>query len=319
MKTKMSEITSQQISKVIDILTELRDIQDLIDKNQYRSRAYTTVINALREGKSIEESGAKKKMMKKINEIIETGRCSELDEYKSKYAPILSNLRFLLSIPTIGMKKAKEIISDHMEDIARRNYTIKIDDLLSRKDLTNRQKRIIKNFGKLVTSISRESVEKVVKHLYKYVFAKYDITHVIVGSYRREREFIHDIDIMLYTDEPDFDTFRNVINDIKRMGKFVESVNSGQRNFTFLFEFMKGKIVSIDIKYYHSDELIPALIYFTGSKLFNIKLRMHAKSMGYKLNQYGLYDKEMKKIQLKDEKELFRILNLPFTSPKERE
>src|SRR5690606_22835716 len=110
----------------------------------------------------------------------------------------------------------------------------------------------------------------VVKHLYKHVFAKYDITHVIVGSYRRERESIHDIDIMLYTDEPDFDTFRSVISDIKRLGKFVESVNSGQRHFTFLFEFTKGKIVSIDIKYYHSDELIPALIYFTGSKLFNI-------------------------------------------------
>ena len=60
-----------------------------------------------------------------------------------------------------------------------------------------------------------------------------------------------------------------------------------------------------------------ALVYFTGSKEFNINMRQKAKKMGYILNRYGLY-KNNKKIPINSEKELFEKLKIKFILPKDR-
>ena len=64
------------------------------------------------------------------------------------------------------------------------------------------------------------------------------------------------------------------------------------------------------------------LLYSTGSKEFNLKMRAHAKGLGYLLNQKGLYyaneKKELVRDGVKTEKEIFEILSLPYTPPNKR-
>ena len=67
------------------------------------------------------------------------------------------------------------------------------------------------------------------------------------------------------------------------------------------------------------EEWITGLLYFTGSKQFNIMMRIQAKKLGYNLNEHELYNiKTGKKVILKDEKELFKILKMEYFPPDKR-
>ena len=64
-----------------------------------------------------------------------------------------------------------------------------------------------------------------------------------------------------------------------------------------------------------------AMIHYTGNKIFNIKMRMHAKMNGKKLNQYGIFDgnkRSYKSLRIKTEKNLFDYMDIPIYKPKDR-
>jgi len=61
-----------------------------------------------------------------------------------------------------------------------------------------------------------------------------------------------------------------------------------------------------------------ALLYFTGSKNYNIKIRRIAIKQGYKLSEYGLY-KNNKQIAGKSEKEVCKKLGIKWIPPEQRE
>jgi DNA polymerase (family 10) len=62
------------------------------------------------------------------------------------------------------------------------------------------------------------------------------------------------------------------------------------------------------------------LLYSTGSKNFNIKMRGRAKQLGYLLNQKGLFDKDGNKIiaSNSNEKMYFKTLNMKYLKPEDR-
>lgn len=75
----------------------------------------------------------------------------------------------------------------------------------------------------------------------------------------------------------------------------------------------------IDIRFVDYSQYYAALIYFTGSKNFNIQIRNKAIEKGYSLNEYGLIDKKTeKKIVLNSEKDIFEFLNIKYLKPCER-
>ena len=73
----------------------------------------------------------------------------------------------------------------------------------------------------------------------------------------------------------------------------------------------------VDIKFYPYDAHVPAIVYFTGSRRFNRFMREKYRRNGYLLNQYGLY-KNKKKVAIKNEKELFSLIDLPYLPPHKR-
>ena len=76
----------------------------------------------------------------------------------------------------------------------------------------------------------------------------------------------------------------------------------------------------IDIRYIDYTAYYAALIYFTGSKNFNIKIRNLALEQGYSLSEYGLKDKKTGEIIcLHSERELFDLLGIVYTQPLERD
>ena len=77
------------------------------------------------------------------------------------------------------------------------------------------------------------------------------------------------------------------------------------------------KVRRIDIRYVPYKSYYSALLYFTGSGEFNRNMRTVAISLGYKLNEYGLY-KNGKKIKVKSEKDIFNELGMEYVDPSKR-
>ena len=71
----------------------------------------------------------------------------------------------------------------------------------------------------------------------------------------------------------------------------------------------------IDI--FASSDIVPMILYTTGSKDNNTLMRHKAKLLGYKLNQYGLFQGK-KQIMLKTEADYYEILKLEYKTPAER-
>jgi DNA polymerase (family 10) len=61
------------------------------------------------------------------------------------------------------------------------------------------------------------------------------------------------------------------------------------------------------------------MLYSTGSKEHNIKLRMIAKQRGFKINEYGIFDASTnRRMAGETEEEMYRFLNLKYIPPEQR-
>ena len=73
----------------------------------------------------------------------------------------------------------------------------------------------------------------------------------------------------------------------------------------------------LDIQFLPKEEYPTGLLYFTGSKEFNMQIRQHAKKKGFRLNEHGLF-KQNQRICITTEKDLFDKLDLEYLKPEER-
>ena len=85
----------------------------------------------------------------------------------------------------------------------------------------------------------------------------------------------------------------------------------------------------IDIMYTRPDEYPFAILYFTGSKEFNQKMRQHANEKGFTLNEHGIEEYsddptticnpiDPNDIDLSTEKDIFDLLEYEYVDPTER-
>lgn len=141
---------------------------------------------------------------------------------------------------------------------------------------------------------------------------------VIVGSFRRKKDKLKDIDFLTNTklDKINLDKIKN----IKKI------ISGGEKKISLIYEYENIRI-QLDLFYSDNKSWQFALLHYTGDKLQNIKLRTKAKKKGYKLNQYGIFDEndELLKIDekditkvLKNEKDIFEFLGKKYKTPKER-
>ena len=133
---------------------------------------------------------------------------------------------------------------------------------------------------------------------------------LVVGSFRRMRETIGDIDILISTEEPE-----KVIEFFVNMPEVEETKGKGKAKA--FVELRNG--IAIDLLMVPEESFGSASQYFTGNKDHNISLRNLAISMDLHLNEWGLYNKGGKKIAGTSEKEIYETLQLQYIPPELRE
>ncbi len=255
--------------------------------------------------------GIGKSIISKVDEIIKYGYIKELKDNTN----IL--IYKLEEIYGIGEVNAKELINKYkIKDIDKfkklvDNGKIKINENI---------KKGIYYHDKIKTNIPRENIKNIKKNIFNSLKIFNNIKLKICGSFRRKLKYANDIDLLIVS--KDFYNNPKLLYDIINILKkdniiyddlTIENIHTKYSGITnYLNELYRIDIILLPYDSYYS-----GLLYFTGSKEFNIKIRSSAKKLGYKLNEYGLY-KNDKQILIKSEKDIFKYLNIEYLKPKLR-
>jgi DNA polymerase (family 10) len=135
----------------------------------------------------------------------------------------------------------------------------------------------------------------------------------LAGSLRRKKETIGDIDIVILADPGNR---KKIVSRFIAMPQVEKVLARGATKASVL---LKDKSMQVDIRLVHDYEYGAAMLYFTGSKEHNIKLRTLARNRGYKINEYGIFDADTnKRLAGATEEEMYRFLNLKYIPPEQR-
>lgn len=130
------------------------------------------------------------------------------------------------------------------------------------------------------------------------------IAREITGSFRRNKEYCGDLDILIID---------NMIpkSDLSNIATILAY---GNKKCKLLFNDLE-----VDIRSVTDKEFSCALQYFTGSKNHNLYIRSIYKSKGYKLNEYCITNKSTnERIYPKTEKDIYSFINIPYVNPENR-
>jgi len=131
----------------------------------------------------------------------------------------------------------------------------------------------------------------------------------IAGSARRMKETIGDVDYLVVSDKPN-----EVTEFFVSMPEVIQVIEKGRTKSSVKLSIG----LNADIRILSKSSFGAALQYFTGNKDHNIALRRIAQDKGWKLSEYGLFDKG-KQIAGQTEEDVYEKLGLRWIPPELRE
>jgi DNA ligase (NAD+) len=318
----MSQLKGCRLNeKFIELMDQLANIMTKQGET-FRSRAYQkaqeTIMSYPHDIKSSSDlkdaPNIGSTIMEKLNEYVQTGTLMIIEKDKNNPINILSE------VYGIGPKKAKELVDNGITNISQ---------LRERQNdvLNDTQKIGLKYYEDILKRIPRSEIEQY-KDIFNIVFKSVcvvDSKFEIVGSYRRGAENSGDIDVIITSKDPV--VFKKFV-DILISKKIIQEVLSRGSTKCLVIAKLPNVASSrrVDFLYTSHEEFPFAILYFTGSKFFNTVMRNQALTMGYTMNEHGIYtlDKDGKtkgdKVShiFNDEKDIFDFLHLEYKAPNER-
>jgi DNA polymerase (family X) len=315
-------VQNPDIARLFDEVADLLEIQDA---NPFRVRAYRNAARTVRDfPESIAElvrGGAKDlteipgigaDLAEKLTEIVTTG---ELPLRKQLAAKVPAGLLDLLRIPGLGPKRVK-LLYKKLKVKSAADLAVALDKGRVRK---------LKGFGpkmeeKMRAGLGRaqqterrmllNEAETQANAIVAYLKAGGGIEQIeVAGSYRRRRETIGDLDVLVTC--PDS---ARVMDRFIGYGDVENVISQGETRSAVR---LRGGL-QVDLRAVEPAAYGAALQYFTGSKAHNVELRKIAQEHGYKLNEYGLF-KGTRRVAGKTEEEIYNTLGLDWMPPELRE
>lgn len=304
------------------ILEDIAMLLEIKGDNPFKTRAYynaaktlsgiTNLDELIKEKKLKEIKGIGEALSKKIEEYSETGK---MEYYEELTKEVPGSLLELMEIPNLGPKKIK-VLYDALgiTNIGELEYACKENRLVHLAGFGDKsQEKVLKG----IEFLKRHKGEFLFGDIYHEAEGiKKSISAIIApewvdvcGSIRRRKEIVRDMDILVAAENHE-----KVITFFVSIPEAGEVLVTGDTKTSVR---MKSGIVA-DLRVVSREEFPYALMYFTGSKEHNVRLRGIAKKKGYKLNEYGLFDGE-NLVQCKSEEEIYHALGLPFIHPELRE
>ncbi len=282
----------------VEIARTLEDIADLLelqDANPFRIRAYrnaartveahTTPLRKLvAEGADLTElQGIGKDIAGYIRELVETGKLALLDEL-GKEVP--RSLIDLTRIPGLGAKRVRVLWEElGIETLSELERAAKDDSIKRLKGFgAKTQERILAGIAgvrRRGTRFKLSDADQYVGPLVEYMQDEGAVRTIeVAGSYRRRKETVGDIDLLVIAKDPGpvvkrFTTYPEV--------RKVEL--AGDTKATVIL----ASGLQVDLRILPRKSYGAALQYFTGSKEHNVKLRKRAVERGLRISEYGVF------------------------------
>ena len=310
---------------VADIFYQIADLLDLKGEIFFKTRAYRMAAQTIevydedielvsKENRLQGIPGIGEALAKKITEIVNTGRLEYFEKLK-KEIPV--DLLDMLNISGLGPKKVAALYKNlnirTIEELKKACTEGKLRNLEGFGEITERNilrgiKLMQKTSGRALLNLAFEDGNSYIKYLKK----NNKIQRLsIAGSLRRMKETIGDLDIIASSDEPD-----EVMDYFTKYNNVQQVLLKGSTKTSVLL----NDSLQVDLRVVKDESYGAALQYFTGSKEHNVKMRSIAIKKGYKLNEYGLFNKETDKyIVGKNEGDVYGKLGLSYIEPELRE
>lgn len=306
------------------VFTEIAELLELQQANPFRIRAYRNAARLVgeqgREVRTMLERGEDltrlpgigDDLAAKMREIVETGHCRALDRLRGEFPPAITDL---LHVPSLGPKRVRALWHD---------LDIQTPEQLARAARDGRI-RSLPGFGARTEANILAAVEahlsqarriklataaQYARALVDWLAAGRGVIRVeVAGSFRRMRETVGDLDILVAAAADNDAMARFVAYD-----EVAEVLSQGPTRASVVLK--SG--LQVDLRLVEAAAWGAALCYFTGSRAHNIELRRLAQATGLKLNEYGLF-RGRERIAGESEAAVYAALGLPWIPPELRE
>jgi DNA polymerase (family 10) len=282
-----------------DVATSFDEIADLLEfqnANPFRVRAYRNAARRITDHseplsnvaadpnrKLTDIDGIGKDLALKIEELLETGSIAMLEQLRSE---IPGGVLAMVRIPGMGPKKAAALFKElGITSLDALRAACQADQVSALKRFGKKtQEKILAGIDVAASAHVRmywAHADEIVQQLLAHMQQLQGIRQMAVaGSYRRGRETIGDIDLLVDAADPSAA--------MEQLGRFEELATVLGRGETKM-SIRLGRGLQVDLRVVPAKSFGAALQYFTGSKDHNVVLRGMAKDRGLRINEYGVF------------------------------
>ena len=320
-----------QVANLLDEIASLLELKE--GSNPFEVRAYqnaSRAVNGLdgdieqltREGKLKGVPGLGSTIIKRIEEVVETGHIALYDELVETTPPVKLEM---MRIPGVGPKKINAIYNqlhvNSIPDLVQACEENKVAALPGFGKKT--QDKIVQGIAFLAQHAGRflyPVAEEEASHIYTVLKELPEIVRLQVGgSLRRRRETIGDIDMVASVADSASEDARRKIMDVFTSQPSVQAI-TGKGETKSSVVLSSG--INMDLRVVNDSQFPYTLHHFTGSKEHHIPLRRRALSMNMTINDYGLFkgkEPHLELVPCKDETDIYAALGMAYVEPELRE
>lgn len=285
--------------------TARREIRRLVHFYYYEGESDWKVrpyLNYLQSGKVSPAVAEKLQQLRELGNIVFEGAKGK--RFAEFAVPRDCPLDALLKIDGIGPRTAVRLCVDNrVRSLADLEHAILPTSVRTALAVSNRVAR----------RIPRKSIAAVRRQIARLLQTPFEVA----GSYRRGAITCSDVDLVVQTGR-EFPTLQSVLQALDPLLEAdLTSRNTRTKYSGHLRAGRTDRLFRIDIRAVPPESFATALLYFTGSAAFNVKMRSHAKELGFRLNEYGLW-KGTRSIPTPTERAVFAALQLPYVPPTKR-
>jgi DNA polymerase (family 10) len=272
--------------------------------------------------KLTELPGVGDRMAEHIQEILKTGDYSLRQKLLKKFP---ASLLEVMTLQSLGPKKVAFLWSNFkaatVADVEKLASDGKLRDVPGFGEKTEQNiLKAVETYKRSTGRFRGDKVEAAAAELILYIekFGKGIDSITPAGSLRRGRETVGDLDLLLiladgFTAQSKIDA---IAEHILKYPRIEQTLAHGGNKVSFTLD--SG--LQVDVRLLERENFGAALLYFTGSKEHNVKLRGRANDLGFTLNEYCLATlKGEKRVAGATEQEIYAKLKLDFIPPELRE
>ena len=283
------------------------------DRGARALSGYGADLTGLSERELAAIPGVGKAIAAKVREYLDTGRVAKLEELR---AEVPTGLRALLRVPGLGPRKAR-LVHEALgvgspEELTAAVAAGRVAGLPGMGQRTEANlRRALERMAGGVEGIPLAVALPLAETLRDRLAAVAGVDRVeVAGSLRRMKAAVHDLDLLAAGDDPAAVTraFADLpeVAEVAALGDTTVSIRTRDG-------------YQVDLRVVRPAVWGTALQYFTGSAAHNVRIRELAVKAGFKLSEYGLFERGGELIVAEEEAVVYDRLGLEWVAPVLRE